>query len=177
MTTRFDPADRQKLLSWPSRSPIAMQMFSSTVSPRKNWLIWKVRASPRRARSACAQPVMSWPSSSTRPAVRRQHASDQVDERRLARAVRPDQRMPRAALEREIDVAGDMQRAERAVELVALRGRRSCLSPCLDFRPTVLGDAKQAPSANMHHDNEQQADAELPESSGSIFDSLSSRIM
>ena len=46
------PTARHILSAWPSRSPMDMPMFSSTVSPRNSWLIWKVRASPRLARSA-----------------------------------------------------------------------------------------------------------------------------
>ncbi len=46
---------------------MVMQMFSSTVSPRNSWLIWNVRARPRRARSSCDTVVMSSPFSMMRP--------------------------------------------------------------------------------------------------------------
>ena len=46
------------------------------------------------------------------PGVRRQRAGHQIDEARLAGAVRPDQRVAGAAFEAEIDRVGDNERAE-----------------------------------------------------------------
>ena len=105
-----------------------MPTFSSTVRPRNNWLIWNVRASPRRARSACdgRRDVLAV---EQHPARRRlEHAGDQVDQGRLAGAVRADQRAARAALERQIDVARDLQRAEAAVETLHLQRGASRLA-------------------------------------------------
>ena len=50
------------------------------------------------------------------PAVRAQHAGHQVDQRGLARAIWPDQRVARAAGQRDFDILGDHERAEAFVE-------------------------------------------------------------
>src|SRR5262245_44095451 len=50
------------------------------------------------------------------PDRRAQHAGDQVHQRGLAGAVGSDQRVAGAALEGEIDVAGDRERAEALVQ-------------------------------------------------------------
>src|SRR6185437_5057223 len=49
-------------------------------------------------------------------AVGREHAGDEIDQRGLAGAVRPDQRVARAFRQRDADVVGDDQRAEALVE-------------------------------------------------------------
>jgi hypothetical protein len=70
---------------------------------------------------------------------RLEHAGDQVDQRRLARPVRTDQRAAGAPLERQVDVARDMQRAEAAVEAFDLQ------SGGHDWRPLV----KTLPASSM----------------------------
>src|ERR1044072_3721194 len=51
-----------------------------------------------------------------------ERAGDQVHQRRLAGAVRANQRVPRAALEREVYIARHRQRAEGAVQPLDLQG-------------------------------------------------------
>ena len=127
------PAERHRLLQWPSRSPMVMQRFSSTVRPRNSWLIWKVRASPRRARSAWRQRGDVLAIEQHPAGMRLEHAGDQIDQRGLAGAVRADQRVARAALERKIDVARDRQRAESPVQVPRLAARR--VTTCSPLRP------------------------------------------
>ena len=53
--------------------------------------------------------------------VRLERAGDQVHQRRLAGAVGADERVPRAALERQIDIARHRQRAESPVQSLDLQ--------------------------------------------------------
>ena len=56
--------------------------------------------------------------------MRLERTGNQIDQRRLAGSVGPDQRAARAAFERKIDVARDRQRAEAPVQFLDLqRGR------------------------------------------------------
>ena len=55
-------------------------------------------------------------------AVRPQHAGHQVDQRGLAGAVRPDQRVTHALRQLDLDVAGNDQRAEALVEALRREG-------------------------------------------------------
>ena len=71
-------------------------MFSRTVCAAKGCTIWKVRVMPARAFRCGARPVMSRPSKRTVPGVGRQEARHQREQRRLAGAVRADQRAERA---------------------------------------------------------------------------------
>ena len=71
---------------------------------------------PSLTRSACSTLVMSLALEQHLAGARRQHAGEQVDEGGLAGAVRPDQRVARACLEREGDVARGAQRAEVLAE-------------------------------------------------------------
>ena len=67
----------------------------------KSVLIWNVRVMPAlHARVLRQTPVMRSPPRIHLAAVGAQHAGEQVDERRLARAVGADQRVARAGLER-----------------------------------------------------------------------------
>ena len=94
-------------------------------------MIWKVRASPRRARSACDVPVMSSPLRLTVP-----EDGFSAPVMRLISVVLPApfgpisaRRAPRS--KREIDVARDMQRAKAAVEACDLErghGHDGCSS-------------------------------------------------
>ncbi len=58
------------------------------------------------------------------PGGRLEHAGQQVDERGLAGAVRPDQRVTRTGAEREVDVAGGGERAEIDGQLPCFEERR-----------------------------------------------------
>ena len=95
--------------------------------PRKSVVIWKVRTRPRLTRCACARWVMSLPSSRMRPALGCERAGHQIDEGGLAGAVGADERVARAALEAEIDVVGDAQRAEALRQAVRLERRPSLI--------------------------------------------------
>jgi hypothetical protein len=57
------------------------------------------------------------------PGTRLESPGDQIDEGRLARAVRTDQRVTGAGRKAEIDVAGNRQRAERLAERARLQCR------------------------------------------------------
>src|SRR5207244_9953992 len=59
---------------------------------------------------------------------RRDRAREHVDERGLARTVRPDEGVARSRLEPEVDPVGDGQRAEALAELVCLESACSHLS-------------------------------------------------
>src|SRR6185437_1086042 len=56
-----------------------------------------------------------------------ERAADEIDEAGLARAVRPDQRVARAAREAKIDFIGDLQRAEALAQRLGLERRLSRL--------------------------------------------------
>ena len=71
---------------------------------------------PARQTRSGLQPVMSPSSRKIRPARRPQLAADQIDEARLAGAVRTDDDVAFARLDREADAVGDDKAAERAVE-------------------------------------------------------------
>ena len=51
-------------------------------------MFWKVRATPRAVMRSARQPVMSWPSRREPSGGGREHAGDEVEQRRLAGAVR-----------------------------------------------------------------------------------------
>ena len=70
--------------------------FSSTVISRNSRVIWNVRPSPRCARVHGRSPSIRRPSNVTAPRVRAHRLVDQVEDGRLARAVRPDQPGDRA---------------------------------------------------------------------------------
>ena len=109
----------------PACSPTARQTFSRTDRPRNSVLIWNVRPRPRRTRAACGSAVMSSPLKQDTPGRWRQPAGDQVDERRLAGAVRADQRMARTGLETEMNVVRHDQRAEAFVQADGFQRRVS----------------------------------------------------
>ena len=91
--------------------------FSRTESDRNGWLCWNVRARPCLPRRLALQRVMSRPSSSTDPAVGRSKPRQQVDERRLAGAVRADQPDDLVAVELERDALHGLDAVERAREV------------------------------------------------------------
>ena len=68
----------------------ATAMHCSTVSAGNRRASWNDRPRPRRARPSAARRVTSRPPSSTRAGVGGQEAGDQVEQRRLAGAVGPD---------------------------------------------------------------------------------------
>ena len=147
----------------PSRSQIASTTDSSTVRPGNSVLIWNVRVMPRLTRSCCgsAGDVARRPRN-TSPAVGAKHAGQQVDERRLAGAVRADQRVARAGGERERDVAVRLERAEllrqafgaqrasvmSALRLRAKRSRSAASPPRMPPRANSTTTTSSRPSQN-----------------------------
>ena len=99
--------------------------FRARVRRRNSAVIWKVRTRPRLTRAACGSSVTSSPSSRICPALGCKRAGHQIDEGGLAGAVRADQRVAGAALQAEIDVVGDGQRAEALAQAAGFERRRS----------------------------------------------------
>ena len=81
-----------------------MRTFSSTVRCGNTAEIWNERTMPRRATSAGAVAVMSWPLKRIVPARGRQELGQQVEEGGLAGAVGADQGVDGAAPDLEVDV-------------------------------------------------------------------------
>ena len=92
----------------------ATSTFSRTLSSPNSRPCWKVRASPARPRRYGGQRVMSVPPSVIVPARRQVEAGEQVDERRLAGAVGPDQAHDLSGRELEVDVRERLDALERA---------------------------------------------------------------
>ena len=88
-----------------------MRRFSSTVIPSKSSRLWKERPSPSTALAA-DQAVTSAPSSRDSSGKRLGEAGERVDQRRLARAVRPDQPEHLARSDRERHVVHRVDHAE-----------------------------------------------------------------
>ena len=121
--------------------------------------------------------VMSSPSSRMSPGGRAQHAGEQIDEGGLAGAVRADQRVARALLDRDRNVARRrrcrrsacrgyafrapapwISRPSAAVRPGASAPRRACVSALLH----PLDPAADAVAARQHDGNEEEPDPELP---------------
>ena len=146
-------------------------MFSSTLRPLNRVLIWKVRTRPRLTRSCSASPAMSRPSSRTEPAGRRQGPGQQVDEGRLARAVRPDHGMARAGFERKIDVPRDDQGAEILAQPLRFQNggfqnggfeNGGPWRPLPEAADQRVEHAEQAARREQDRDDECDADHQLP---------------
>ena len=93
----------------PGWSGAASIMLSITGIAASALVIWKVRTIPRGRSRTAGWPRISSPSKTTAPRVGAVEAGDQVEERRLAGAVGPDQRRDRAPLDvdgRAVDGAG-----------------------------------------------------------------------
>ncbi len=165
MTTRLAPALRHMLLQLPSRSPIVMQMFSSTVRPRNNWLIWNVRARPRRARTVWLTLVISSPLSSTRPEF-----GFSAPVMRLTSVVLPApfgpisaRRAPRCGVRLTSRVTGSApKRGWGPPPVLAFALRRSRPEP-LEIFAGVFEQPEQAAARKQHDQHQHEADAELPE--------------
>ena len=76
---------------------------------------WKVRTSPAWATRCAGQPVMSWPSKTTRPDVGGELAGDQREQRGLAGAVGSDDAEELALVDVERHVLDGPQAAEGRV--------------------------------------------------------------
>ena len=91
---------RPRLRCRPPPKAAATTRFSNTVMPPNGCGTWNERAIPIRQRRAGVMRVTSWPSKITRPAVRRNRAGDDAEQRGLAGAVRPDDAERLAAQQR-----------------------------------------------------------------------------
>ena len=95
--------------------------MSSTLALRNRRVIWNERARPRRARACAGSVVMSAAVEDDAAAVARELAAELRDERRLAGAVRADQRVHLAGADVEVDVVGRDHAAEALLEAAHLR--------------------------------------------------------
>ena len=113
----------------------ASRTFSRTVSRPKGSRRWNVRARPRRARLNGASSVTSRPSSATRR--RRGGWSPQIDveQRRLAGAVRADEAGDRPGLGGEVDVVEGEAAAEADADTGDLERRAVTRAPPRASRP------------------------------------------
>ena len=114
ITSRRSAARRRASRGEAPTPSAATSTFSRTESDRNARLCWNVRASPWRPRRLALQRVMSRPSSSTVPSVGEVEAAEQVDEGRLAGAVRPDQPDDLVAVQLERDALHGLHPVERA---------------------------------------------------------------
>ena len=114
----------------PPRHSTATIRLSSTVRWLKGCCFWKVRRSPCRARQVAVRPVMSVPSKTHPAGGRVLDAGNDVEQRRLAGAVRTDQPADLTARD------GDGHVIERRA-----RRRTSCRSTWLRARESVPGAA------------------------------------
>ena len=140
---------------------MARQRFSSTLRPRKSWLIWNVREPAPRARGL-GECVMSSPSSSTRPAdglstpVIRLTSSS-------CRLVGSDQAPP-APRGNLSETSRATARAPKLLLTARLKGgRRHGAASGVETPAHVLEQAEQAAPREEHGQHEQETDAELPE--------------
>ena len=129
----------------------ATSTFSRTERPRKAWLCWNVRVETGPA-AAVGAPARSRRarSSSTVPSSARSKPGQQVDERRLARAVRPDQPDDLVVVELEVDAGERLHALEGprdrgGPERVsgpprAFRLRLDARQDVLDLRDDLRGD-------------------------------------
>ena len=100
-----------------SRQCMPTSTFSSAVICAKRRMFWNVRPIPSAVIACGGMPGDLGPVEHDRARRRLVDAREQVEERRLAGAVRPDQRDDRAARDREVDVVGRDEAAELLAEL------------------------------------------------------------
>ena len=101
----------------------ASATLPSAVKLSKMLVIWNERASPSRARGAVGRSVMSRPSKWIRPASGRELAGQLADQRRLAGAVRADQRVHLALADVERDVVGRHAARRSLAQMLDLAAR------------------------------------------------------
>ena len=106
------------------------------VRSRNDFECWNVRASPARPRRCGLQPVISRPSSSIVPARREVEPRHQVDERRLAGAVRADQADDLVPVQLERHVVERLHALERARDRA--RPQRSLRRRAVGFQASGL---------------------------------------
>ena len=98
---------RHQVPASPRRSHTASVTASSALRWGNSVLIWNVRTSPRLTRCSRLERGDLVRAEEDLAAVRAQHAGHEVDQRGLAGAVRPDQRVARALRQGDRDVPGD----------------------------------------------------------------------
>ena len=103
--------------------------FSSTVRRGKSARFWNVRAMPRRAMPWAGTSSRSVPSKRTLAARRLVDAADDVEQRRLAGAVRPDQPTDLAGLDREGQLVQRHDAAEAHAHLADVENRQRINHP------------------------------------------------
>ncbi len=95
----------------PGRPTMTLSMTDRSPNSR---MFWNVRAMPSRATRSAGRRAMSWPSSSIEPVVGADHPRQQVEQRRLARAVRPDDAVDGARRQAQV-VVGEREQAAEAL--------------------------------------------------------------
>ena len=132
---------------WPYAAAIT---FSLTDMFRKSRNVWNVREMPRWQILCGASPTIDCPSSVMSPLVRVVDAGDQVEERRLAGAVRPDHRDDLALLDVHVEVGDDLQPAERERDALQLEQRHQMIStrrsPSRPFGRRIISPIRISPS-------------------------------
>ena len=133
--------------------------FSFTVMFRNSRSVWNVRATPRCV-ILCGEQADERlrPSSRMSPAIGLVDAGDQVEERRLAGAVRPDHADDLALVDVQVEVVDHLQAAERH------RDPRQLEQPAHTISTL---DVRAAPAAAAHQHDEQGAEEEEPGHVGS----------
>ena len=109
--------------------------------------------------------VMSRPLSSTCPGVGAQHAGEEVDEGGLAGAVGADQRMARAGLEPEIDVARCAAARRNSCTAMRVSSSASLMARARFVQKRAASASQQAEHAvarKQRDQHQQQAEPELP---------------
>ena len=104
--------------------------MSSTERPRNERDFWYVRPIPSFARVRGGSVLISSPRNSIVPDARRDVAGDDVEERRLAGAVRAEDRAPLAVRDVEIDVAHGVEAAEPPADPPQAEDRLGVLGCC-----------------------------------------------
>ena len=103
----------------------ATQTLSNSENAGNTLVRWNERARPRWATRLAGVPVMSLPSKMILPERRRKGAGEQVEERGLAGAVRPDDRVQAARLDGEADVLHRHEGAEGFAQALCLEDRHA----------------------------------------------------
>ena len=122
--------------------------LSSTGRLRKSVVIWNVRPRPRRTRARLRRAGHVLAAEQYLPGRGREPARQHVDERRLARAVRPDKRVARSRLERKSMLSATVSAPK-------------LLHSFLVSKEYIENSEDPAPR-EQHHDDQQHSDAEVP---------------
>ena len=116
------PSARCRRCVWPYAAAIT---FSLTVMFRNSRRVWKVRAMPLRVILFGGRPTIDSPSKRMSPSSGRVDAGDEVEERRLAGAVRADHADDLVLVDVQVEVGDHLQAAERLRDALQLEQRRA----------------------------------------------------